>query len=116
MPNVSEQAHAFLEEFEREFPEDKLPQELRQWVYDYAKKAAARLDAVDTVHCKMAKLAQIVYFNAVNGHEYGDPAENPRLRDLLRDLKNCYRTAVHDAVTQEQLDQILDEAMARRLP
>lgn len=109
MPNIREQAQAFLDMLERLDPETFTP--IRNEIYQYAKSAAARLDKVDTEECKKAKLAQILLFRAVNYHKYGDPATNPPLKQLLMDLSDCFARSILNSVTQEQLDLVLIDAM-----
>jgi hypothetical protein len=112
MPSINTQALNFMEYMIERNPELEA---VKQEMYDWAKSAVAFLEKIDSQESKKAKLCQILYFNAVNKHTYGDASQEP-LKTLLADLSDCFARPILDAYTQEQLSDILTEAFRTTVP
>lgn len=106
MPNPTDMGDHFVTNIIEKIPALAAQRdEVERW----ARWATVFLAKIDQEESKKAKLCQIVYFNAVNKHVYGNPGEEP-LKTLLEDLGNCFSQAIMDAYTQEQLSEALDAA------
>jgi hypothetical protein len=113
MPNPNDMGENFVTNLLTKIP---ALEPHRENIERWAKWATHFLAKIDQEESKKAKLCQIVYFNAVNRHVYGDPAHNDDLRTLLEDLGNCFSRPIMDAYTQEQLSETLDKAFKATPP
>jgi hypothetical protein len=112
MPNPTDMGEHFVASIIEKVPAlEGHRGQIEQW----AKWATYFLEKIDQQESKKAKLCEIVYFNAVNKHVYGDPSKEP-LKTLLEDLGNCFSETMMDAYTQEQLAETLAAAFKAKGP